>query len=440
MSVQKRVSTDYIIRTINGGDSILLDSDSVIVEGNLTVTGNAVLTGNINADRIFNGTSNVEIASPSGNVTVAVGGTSDVTVFSTSGANIKGFANITGAITAASATVSGAVSAIGNVTGGNINSPGNLVLSGNSEVRQPTVRFLDTDDVVFPSQVLGAIEWYTSDATAPRVTNALRSVVSSETGNATIQILTSSGGAANVWVSVLASGNVGVANGAPLHNLAVGGTGYYASTLTAVGTVQGGNLETAGLVSATGNVTGGNITTAGLVSVIGNVVGGNVISTGAVSAGADGMLSTGNIRGGNILSDGIISASGNLTTTDIFASSLSLSGNVLSALNVSGNINAGNIDTALLVTNTIKSDDSTAVDFQDGIQASGDINSQAQISAAGNVTGNNIVATTTVTLAVFADDSARNAAITAPAAGMLIYHSGNVKFQGYTGATWVDLN
>ena len=41
---------------------------------------------------------------------------------------------------------------------------------------------------------------------------------------------------------------------------------------------------------------------------------------------------------------------------------------------------------------------------------------------------------------VYADDSARDAAVTAPAAGMIIFNTTNTKFQGYTGSAWVDLN
>jgi len=41
---------------------------------------------------------------------------------------------------------------------------------------------------------------------------------------------------------------------------------------------------------------------------------------------------------------------------------------------------------------------------------------------------------------VYANTTARDAAITAPAAGMMIFLTAGTKFQGYTGAAWVDLN
>ena len=45
-----------------------------------------------------------------------------------------------------------------------------------------------------------------------------------------------------------------------------------------------------------------------------------------------------------------------------------------------------------------------------------------------------------ITLPTFADDTARDAAITQPVAGMLIFNTTGTKFQGYTGSAWVDLN
>ena len=41
---------------------------------------------------------------------------------------------------------------------------------------------------------------------------------------------------------------------------------------------------------------------------------------------------------------------------------------------------------------------------------------------------------------VYANTTARDAAITAPAAGMMIFLTAGTKFQGYTGSAWVDLN
>jgi hypothetical protein len=43
-------------------------------------------------------------------------------------------------------------------------------------------------------------------------------------------------------------------------------------------------------------------------------------------------------------------------------------------------------------------------------------------------------------LPVYADATARDTTLTTPSAGMMIFNTALIKFQGYTGAAWVDLN
>jgi len=52
----------------------------------------------------------------------------------------------------------------------------------------------------------------------------------------------------------------------------------------------------------------------------------------------------------------------------------------------------------------------------------------------------NVKATGAFMLPVYADATARDTALSSPAAGMVVFNSTGFKFQGYTGATWVDLN
>jgi lipid-binding SYLF domain-containing protein len=61
----------------------------------------------------------------------------------------------------------------------------------------------------------------------------------------------------------------------------------------------------------------------------------------------------------------------------------------------------------------------------------------ANVSVAGNVTGNNISATTAFQLPVYANATARNAAISNPAVGMLVV-VGNT-YQGYNGVSWGNI-
>jgi hypothetical protein len=74
----------------------------VAITGDLSVSGNATLSGNILGDRVQNGTTSFDIQTPSGNANITVAGTSNVAVFSTTGAFITGLASVTGAVKAAS--------------------------------------------------------------------------------------------------------------------------------------------------------------------------------------------------------------------------------------------------------------------------------------------------------------------------------------------------
>jgi hypothetical protein len=352
MSTVKRVSGDYTVQTINAGDLVTLQSTNVNIVGNLTVTGNAVLTGNINADKIFNGTSSVEIPTINGNITFNPGGVSNVMVVSPSGTSFSGTVAFAGNVDAGNVNTIGGVYATNAAGAGNISIVnGNMLIAYSSNATSnQNIRFQDSNIAVTSiGSNIGGIEWFTSDATGalPRITARIRAVYEDSDGNANIQIQTGSTSTPTTRITVIgSSGNVGFANTAPLHTVAVTGTMYGSSTLTAVGTVTGGNLSTAGFVTATGNVTGGNLVTAGLATVTGNVTGGNIISLGAVSAGAAGMSATGNIRGGNINSDDQVSVTGNVNAANFNATqNFSTTGNVRSGtVTASGNIVTANIN------------------------------------------------------------------------------------------------
>jgi hypothetical protein len=235
------------------------------------------------------------------------------------------------------------------------------------------IRFQDANTTVGVAANIGSIEWFTGDLTGSgaRIAARIQAVYEDTNGNANIQIQTGSSATPTTRITVIgSSGNVGIANAAPLHTLAVTGTIYGSSTLTAVGNVTGGNLITAGLATVTGNITGGNLITAGLATVTGNITGGNIISLGAVSAGAAGITATGNVRGGNVTSDDGISATGNITganlvaTLGVFSGNLSATANtVTSNLNVSGNSSGTGIGVENIVWQP------TTVAFNSAIQA-----------------------------------------------------------------------
>ena len=140
-----------------------------------------------------------------------------------------------------------------------------------------------------------------------------------------------------------------------------------------------------------------------VTALIGNFGANLYSSTGNITT-------TGNITGGNLLTGGDVVPDGNVTmgTGNI----TSQSGNIVTT---SGNISGGNIITGGIVI------------------ATGNV-------SGGNVSGATVTATNNVTLPFFADDAARDAAITSPVAGMMIFNTTGTKFQGYTGSAWVDLN
>jgi hypothetical protein len=92
------------------------------VTGNYILGNGSLLTGVVTSlANINNGTSNVTVVSSGGNVTVGIGGTSNVAVFSTSGLD-----------------VTGRVSATGNVTGGNLITAGLASITGNVNIGNAT--------------------------------------------------------------------------------------------------------------------------------------------------------------------------------------------------------------------------------------------------------------------------------------------------------------
>ena len=368
MSTYKRVNGDYTIQTL-GANTItfagnVANAVTVVVDGNFTVTGNATLIGNISGDKLFNGSTSIEIPAASGNANITIGGTSNVAVFTTTGVNVSGAVSVSGNITGGNINTGGLVSATGNIIGGNLTSLGNMFITRDASVEQPTIRFTDTDTTGTAGTVLGAVEWFTSDLTAAGVTAAVRATLVDTGGNSNVQILTGTPGSLAARVTVLHTGNVGIANTAPDTTFGVTGTAYISGNTTVAANIAGGNIITAGQVIATGNVTGGNIVTAGLITVTGNITGGNVVTTGSITAGAAGITATGNVRGGNVVSDAAITATGNITSgASILAQDqISTQGNV-----IANNFSAGNII------------------------STGVLNATSNVSAAGNVTGSNLV-------------------------------------------------
>jgi hypothetical protein len=372
MSTYKRVNGDYTIQTL-GANTItfagnVANAVTVVVDGNFTVTGNATLSGNISGDKLFNGTTSIEIPTASGNANITVGGTSNVAVFSSTGLAITGNTSISGNATIGNLTVTGVVAA--NVSFGNVNTTGNITIQRDASAGQPTIRFQDTDTTGVAGQILGAVEWFTNDLTAPGVSASMRATLVDTGGNSNVQIFTGTPGSQVARVTVLHTGNVGIANTAPNTTFGVTGTAYVSGDTTIAANISGGNIGTAGLITATGNITGANLITGGLITATGNIGGGNLNTTGSVIAGAAGISTTGNVRGGNLVSDGAVTATGNISSNgSLFAQD---------QLITQGNVTANNISIGNIITTSV-------------------INASSNVSAAGNVTGSNLVTGGSVT-------------------------------------------
>jgi hypothetical protein len=175
--------------------------------------------------------------------------------------------------------------------------------------------------------------------------------------------------------ALIVAGGVGVSGNLYVTGDIVGNIVVTGSTF--VGNVTAGNLLTGGLVSATGNVTGGNLRTGGLVSATGNVTGGNLLSTtlslsgnilSAINTTAN-ITTTANISVGNALINGITATTGNVTGGNL---------RTTGQMSASGNVTGGNVSTAGLI---------TAV----GNIIGGNLNTGAQVVATGNITGGNVI-------------------------------------------------
>jgi hypothetical protein len=175
--------------------------------------------------------------------------------------------------------------------------------------------------------------------------------------------------------ALIVAGGVGISGNLYVTGDIVGNIVVSGSTF--VGNVTAGNLLTGGLISATGNVTGGNLRTAGLISATGNVTGGNLLSAtlslsgnilSAINTTAN-ITTTANISVGNALINGITATTGNVTGGNL---------RTTGQMSASGNITGGNVSTAGLI---------TAV----GNIIGGNLNTGAQVVATGNITGGNVI-------------------------------------------------
>ena len=142
------------------------------------------------------------------------------------------------------------------------------------------------------------------------------------------------------------TGNIIVKAGANLTTPNIGAaTG---TSLSLIGNINSGNVNTGGLISASGNVTGGNLNTSGILSATGNII------------------SVANISGGNILTAGVVSATGNVSGNYFLGNGSQLTG-VIAAGGQGNTITLGTPTDGSLTVNVAYPGWTTATFVTDGL-------------------------------------------------------------------------
>jgi hypothetical protein len=267
------------------------------VSGNYILGNGAFLTGILTGtpDKIANANSNVYIPTANGNITLTVNANANIVVVTDTGANINGYANITGNANIANIGT-GVITASGNVTGANLLTSGLVSATGNL-----------TGNYILGN---GAFLTGITSGTQPNIANG--------TSNVNIPI---SGG--NIALSVNANSNIVVVTdtGANI-------TGYANVT----GNTNVGNLQTAGQISGTGNITTANY-----------FVGNGFYLTG-IAVGIQDQIANSN---SNVY---IPTANGNITFTVgsnanvivVSGSGANIAGTLSASGNITGNVFTGN--------------------------------------------------------------------------------------------------
>lgn len=259
-------NSNVSVTVANVANVAVFTASGAVINGDLTVTGNANLSGNIIGDRIVNGSTAIEIPSASGNASVTVANVANVVVFTSQGPVFP--------------------------TGSRIRGDFSSGLLGDRVVFQTISNFTNAPTLVSaipgPNNTANVTSGFSTFSTADPVNSSifgvfsyanLGAVRSLSTGNANvtpIAIMFTDTEVAR-WTT---GGNLGLGNSSPTHRLAVSGNAYVTENLTVWGNVTGGNVNSLGLVSVIGNVQAGNLRTAGLISATGNVTGARVFTTG----------------------------------------------------------------------------------------------------------------------------------------------------------------
>jgi len=339
-----------------------------MVTGNLSVSGDTVLTGNTSVTGTFEATTITgTIVIPPGANLAAPGNSSQI-MFNDDGnaAAVPGMTfdktsnllSISGNVSGGNLITSGSVG--GALATGTLNSLGANSITANGNVvagNLVTVGILSTSAGLNSGANIAITAMSGTGAPSNVVTVTFATQSTTPFSGGTIINITGAtpSGYNGEWTAL--SGNANT----------VTFTSSLSSTVTSLGRIRGGgNLVTNGFLQVVGNASVGNITTTTLsgqvVSVSGNVSGANLIASGVLRV-------DGNANVGNLTTSGFVSAA-------TIAASASLTGQALvsnTTIGASGTITGGNLST----TGTLSA----------GNASLGNISSVSNISMNGNLTG-----------------------------------------------------
>jgi hypothetical protein len=232
----------------------------VAITGDLSVTGNATLSGNILGDRIQNGTTSFDIQTASGNANINIGGTGNLAVFAPGALNMTGNITPTANITYDLGTTTNRWKDLWLAN--------STIYLGNAQISANATALIFTNPDGGETVLAGAAGNITGG-------NVLTAGVVSATGGIT------SGGYTNAPTTATVFGTALISFPNGTSNVEISGQ---TGSISAAGNVTGGNILTGGIVSATGNINGANLflnsntyivggatSTAVAESVVGNV-------------------------------------------------------------------------------------------------------------------------------------------------------------------------
>jgi hypothetical protein len=308
---------------------------------------------------------------------------------SVAGANVSGaVANATYAISAGSASTAGTANSVAgaNVSGTVANAT--YALSANSAtslVNGASTVLLNSDgNMVFPNNVINAganpITLWSTDSSKL----LWRDAGGGAPGQPVQTTITAGNGTATITVS---TGVLGTQSLKTWTFDTVGNTTFPDATVQT--TAYPGTATT---LSLSGNITGSYILgngsqLTGLPVTYDN----SNVATFLANFGSNVVSTTGNITGGNILTSGLVSATGNITGGNLNATGLSLSGNIISAVNSTANITTtANIAGGNIIGTHVGNVTGTTASLSGNVTG-GNILTGGLISATGNITGGNIL-------------------------------------------------